>query len=125
MSSIRFRPEVTCALTVRDLKKSILWYQTVLGFDLLYEMEEMGWCEMSTHLEGVTIGLGQSAEEPIQPGGATLVFGVDDMDQAVASLQDHGVTLDGEVRTIGNMVKLADFRDIDGNSLMLAETLSR
>lgn len=125
MSSIRFRPEVTCAVTVRDMKKSARWYGSVLGFELLYEMEDMGWCELKTHIPGVTIGLGQSADEPIQPGGATLVFGVEDMEQAVAALRDHGVALDGEVQTIADMVKLANFRDPDGNMLMFAQSLSQ
>ncbi|MEP0767638.1 MAG: VOC family protein [Fimbriimonadia bacterium] len=125
MSSIRFRPEVTCAITVRDMKKSAHWYGSVLGFELLYEMEEMGWCEMKTHIEGVTVGLSQSADEPIQPGGTTLVFGVEDMEQAVASLRNHNVPLDGDVRTIADMVKLANFRDPDGNLLMFAQSLSQ
>lgn len=123
MSTIWFRPEVTCALTVRDLNESIAWYARVLGFELLYKLDEMGWCEMKTHIEGVTVGLGQSADEPIQSGGTTLVFGVEDMEQAVATLRTHGIALDSEVHTVADMVKLASFRDPDGNLLMLAQSL--
>ncbi len=56
-------------------------------------------------------------------GGATLVFGVADVDSARAQLEAKDVRFDGETQTIPDMVKLATFFDPDGNTFMLAEDL--
>ena len=113
---------LTAALNVSDFDKSITWYQEVLGFQLLYRMDEMGWCELKTAVGGVNVGLSQ-VEEVKAGGGATLTFGVKDIDKARASLEDLGVRFDGETQVIPDMVKLATFFDPDNNALMLYENL--
>jgi predicted enzyme related to lactoylglutathione lyase len=70
----------------------------------------------------VTIGIGQS-EEVHAKGGATLTFGVDDIDAARARLESLDVTFDGETSNVGEMVRLATFYDPDGNTYMLAQVL--
>ena len=114
---------LTCALGVRDLHASIAWYRDVLGFELLYEAGEMGWCELQTPVHRVNVGLSQ-LENPEVRGGTTLTFGVQDVDQARARLTQRDVKFDGETQTIPGMVKLATFFDPDGNKLMLYEDLS-
>ncbi len=115
---------LTCALGVRDLQGSIAWYRDVLGFELLYEAGEMGWCELATPVGKVNVGLSQ-VENPEVKGGATLTFGVHDVDQARARLAERDVKFDGETQTIPGMVKLATFFDPDGNKLMLYEDLAQ
>ena len=50
---------LTCSLGVVDMDRSIAWYQGVLGFTLLYRLEDIAWCELSTSVARVNVGLGQ------------------------------------------------------------------
>jgi catechol 2,3-dioxygenase-like lactoylglutathione lyase family enzyme len=113
---------LTIAFQVKDLARSLDWYQNVLGFKLVYHLEEMGWCELSSSVAGVSIGLSQVAT--MKPGGPTPTFGVNDIDRARSLLEGKNVRFDGETIEIPEMVKLATFFDPDGNSLMLFQSLS-
>ena len=115
---------LTCALEVADINKAMAWYQDVMGFHLNYHLEEMAWCEFSTPVERVTIGLSQ-VEKPQPRGGATLTFGVKDIDVARKTLEDNAVRFDGDIETIPDMVRFATFFDPDGNTLMLYQDLSQ
>jgi predicted enzyme related to lactoylglutathione lyase len=121
-SSLNFDGGLTCALSVTDLAKSVKWYQDNLGFRPLYQMEEMGWCELATEVAHVNVGLSQ-VEKAGGPGNAVLTFGVKDIDQARQQLEDKGVRFDGPTRTIEGMVKLATLFDPDDNTLMLYEDI--
>ena len=123
-SSLGYDGGLTCALNVTDLEKSLAWYQGVLGFKLLYKMDEMGWCELATSVERVNVGLSQ-VEEAGGKGGATLTFGVTDIDAARKQLEGQDVRFDGPTQTIEGMVKLATFYDPDGNALMLFQDLQK
>jgi predicted enzyme related to lactoylglutathione lyase len=114
---------MTCSMNVRDLKAAIKWYQDVLGFKLLYHLEEMAWCELQSPVARVNVGLGE-AENPDVKGGATPVWGVKDIDAARAKLEAQNVKFDGDTMEIEGMVKLATFYDPDGNKMMLYQSLS-
>jgi catechol 2,3-dioxygenase-like lactoylglutathione lyase family enzyme len=114
---------LTCAMECADLQRSIAWYRDTLGFELLYEVEDIAWAELSTPVERVTLGLGQ-VEAPQTRGGATLTWGTTDLDAMRARLESAGVRFDGETQDIPGMVRLATFFDPDGNRLMLYEDLS-
>jgi len=118
-----WKAELTCAVSCRDLDKSIRWYEDVLGFKVIYRLDDMGWCEIQTCVPGVSIGLSQ-VETPATGGGATLTFGVKDIDAARAALEAKDVRFDGPTREIEGMVKLATFFDPDDNALMLAQGLA-
>lgn len=115
---------LTCALKVTDLEKSIRWYQDVLGFKLLYKLDDMGWCELATEVAKVNVGLSQ-VEKAGGEGGAVLTFGVKDIEVARGQLEAKDVRFDGPTQTIPEMVKLATFYDPDGNALMLYEDLQK
>lgn len=121
--NLGFDGGLTCAMQSADLERSIAWYQEMLGFELLYRVEEMGWCEMKSPVDRVNVGLSQ-VESPEVKGGATLTFGVKDIDGARAQLESRDVPFDGETITVPDMVKLATFYDLDGNKLMLYQDLS-
>jgi catechol 2,3-dioxygenase-like lactoylglutathione lyase family enzyme len=108
---------LTCSIGVTDLDRSIAWYRDVLGFTLLYRVDDIAWCELSTGVQRVNIGLGQR-EAACGAGGATLTFGVTDIDAGKAELDRHGVRQDGPIRDIPNMVRLLTFYDPDDNALM-------
>ena len=122
-AAIGFDGGLTCALNVRDLDAGIAWYRDVLGMHLLYRMDEIAWCEFESPVARVTIGLAQ-VEKVIQGGGATLTFGVVDLDAAKAALDAAGVRQDGPAQEIPGMVRLLTFYDPDGNALMLYQALS-
>lgn len=113
---------LTLSICVSDMDKAIDWYQRILGFELMYRMDEIGWCELSTGVERVNVGL--SVTESLISGGATPTFGVKDIDAARSSLLEKDVKLDGDVMTIEGMVSLQTFYDADGNSLMFYQDLS-
>ncbi len=115
---------LTCSCGVSSLDRSIPWYQDVLGFELLYRMEQIAWCELKTSVARVNIGLSE-VEEPGGKGGATLTFGVTDIEAAKAELDRHGVRQDGPIRDIPDMVRLLTFYDPDDNALMFYQELGQ
>jgi catechol 2,3-dioxygenase-like lactoylglutathione lyase family enzyme len=113
---------ITISVGVSDLDRAIDWYKDVLGLELVYKLDKYGWCEMSTATRGVTIGLGQTEE--LKPGSTTPTWGVHDIDAARKHLESKDVRFDGDTYEIEGMVRLATFYDPDGNSYMLAQSLT-
>lgn len=113
---------LTAALHVADLDKAIAWYRDVLGFEFLYRVDEIAWAELRSPVAKVNLGLGQ-VEKPETKGGATLTWGVADVDRTRALLEKKDVRFDGPTMTIDGMVKLATFFDPDGNRHMLYQSL--
>ncbi len=123
MSVISLDNTITLAISVRDRHASADWYGKMLGFELLYHMDEAGWSELQTNAEGITLGLGEQSEP--SPGNTVPVFGVADITGARAALERAGVSFDGETETIEGMVSTATFYDPDKNALMLAQDLTK
>ncbi len=113
---------LTVSLPVSDLDEAISWYQTNLGFELKYRMNDIGWCELTSPVDNVNVGL-SVVEKPI-PGGATPTFGVKDMKAAEASLRAKNVRIDGDIVTIQGLVSLLTFYDQNDNSLMFYQVLA-
>lgn len=122
--NLGFDGGLTCAMQCADMEKSIAWYKDLLGFELIYKLDEMKWCEVQSPIKGVAVGLSQ-VETPEVKGGATLTWGVTDIDAARATLESHDVRFDGDTITIPEMVKLATFFDPDGNKLMLYQDIAK
>lgn len=120
--TLNYIPEMTASVGVADIDRSINWYETVLGFKLLYRVDEIGWCELSTGVPGVNVGLSQ-IDSVAQGGGATNVWGVTDIDEAKSHLDVHGVRQDGDIQHVPDMVKLITFYDPDGNAMMFSQSL--
>ncbi|MGQ0588702.1 MAG: VOC family protein [Sphingosinicella sp.] len=115
---------LTCAISVTSLDRSIPWYTDVLGMKLIYRLDDLAWCELSTGVERVNVGLSE-VEGAGGKGGATLTFGVADIEAAKAELDRNGVRQDGPIRDIPDMVRLLTFYDPDDNALMFYEDLSQ
>ena len=113
---------LTCALSVKNLEAGVAWYRDVLGFEPLYVREDIAWGELQTGVAKVNVGLSQ-VEEPGGKGGATLTFGVTDIDAAKAALDAKGVRQDGPIQEIPGMVRLLTFFDPDDNALMFYQDL--
>ena len=122
MSLISLENTITIALSVTDRHASAEWYTSMLGFELLYHADEVGWSEMQTKTTGVTIGMGEHTKPA--PGNCVPVFGIADLDAAREKLETELVKFDGPTDVVEGMVKTATFYDPDGNALMLAEDLT-
>ena len=121
-TELGFDGGLTCSLKVTDLERSKKWFQDILGFKFLYQVDEMGWCELASPVARVNVGLSQ-VEKAGGVGNAILTFGVDNVDAARSKLEAKDVRFDGETLTVEGMVKLATFYDPDDNALMLYEDL--
>jgi len=120
--AIDYNPE-NCVISVNvsDYGRSLAWYRDVLGFELVYELQEYGWCELQTPF-GFNIGLGQS--ETVTQGNITPTFGVLDLDAAIATLREQDVKVE-DWHEIPGMVRLSTFYDPDGTPWMLAQLLAQ
>jgi predicted enzyme related to lactoylglutathione lyase len=123
MAGLGFKPELTLSVLVTDFDAARRWYAEKLGFQEMYAIEEVGWAEFQTPLSGATIGLNRLDGAHPGAGSVTITFGVSDIDVSRAELERRGITFDGPTNEIPGMVRLASFRDPDGNALMLAQTL--
>lgn len=117
-----FTGGLVCALNVGDLGAAIEWYERVLGFTTIYRADELGWAELQTPTKRVAIGISQREAVETGQAGATMTFGVKDIEAARATLEALDVRFDGETLVIEGQVKLATFFDPDGNSFMLYES---
>ncbi len=122
MATVKLDKTITLAMSVADRKASVEWYSKHLGFEVVFSADEMGWTEMTTNTDGVTIGFGE--EENPQAGNCVPVFGVESVDESRRALEAEGIEFDGDVIVAEGMVKLTTFYDPDKNALMLAEDLS-
>ncbi len=122
MSIISLDNTITIAISVRDRHASAKWYEDMLGFALLYHMDDAGWSELKTKTDGVTLGLGEQNEP--NPGNTVPVFGIANIDTARKDLEAAGVEFDGETIVLEGMVSTATFYDPDKNALMLAQDLT-
>ncbi len=111
---------LTCSIGVTDLDRSVAWYRDVLGFALLYCRDDIAWCELQTGVAKVNVGLSER-ETAGGEGGATLTFGVTNLEAAKAALDAAGVRQDGPIRDIPGLVRLLTFFDPDDNALMFYE----
>lgn len=118
----RYGNGLTISTPVSDLDAAISWYSDVLGFELIYKLDDLGWCELRTTMDGINIGLAQ--REQVVTGGATPTFAVEAIDDARKHLESKGVRFDGDTYEVEGMVKLATFYDPDGNAWMLSQTLT-
>jgi predicted enzyme related to lactoylglutathione lyase len=116
-AGISYDGGLTCALGVTSLDRAITWYQDVLGMTLLYRSDDIAWCELATGVAKVNVGLSENREAGLG-GGATLTFGVTDLEQAKTALDSAGVRQDGPIQEIPGLVRLLTFYDPDGNALM-------
>src|SRR5262245_50002025 len=109
-SPLNYDGGLTIAFDVTDLGRSISWYRDVLGFELLYKVDEIGWCELRTEVAGgrVNVGLSQ-VEKPNSGVGSVATFGVKDIDHARGALETRKVRFDGPTKEYPGMVKLATF----------------
>ena len=124
-SALNFKPELTIAVSVTDWDAARAWYREVLGLQEGFVVEEGAWAEFASPVEGVIIGLSGLPEGEKHPGTSpvNITFGVENVDAARAHLEAKGVEFDGPTTELPGMVRLANFKDPDGNVMLLAQNL--
>lgn len=122
MSDLEFDGGLTLSVPVSDLAASIEWYRDVLGMELLYQMGDLGWCEMQSPVQRVNVGLSQV--EKVAVGETTPTWGVKEIEASHRALKAKNVRVDDEIQVVDGMVKLVTFYDPDGNPLMLYQDVS-
>ncbi|HEV3474173.1 MAG TPA: VOC family protein [Actinomycetota bacterium] len=102
-----------------DMDRGVRFYQDVLGLPLV-RRDGAEWALFDTGavrfaLHGATQG------RPVERGGATAVFRVDDLDAARTALEARGAAFDEHVGEVQGFARFASFRDPDGNVVQLIE----
>ncbi len=123
-SPVQFEGAMVLRLLTTDRAKSRDWYRDMLGFEVLFEVDEIGWTEIANREARMTIGLLQSDSVNADVPGTVPVIGVRDLDAARTHLESKGVKFEGPTTEHPGLVKLATMLDPDGNRLMLYESLA-
>lgn len=117
--AVEYQDAVLVQLAVADLDRAVRFYTEVLNLELELRNEALGWARVKPGLAGLTIGLGRQ-DEVEGSGTVSINLAVADLDGARATLEARGVVFDGPTQEIPGVVRLAAFRDPDGNRLQLA-----
>jgi predicted enzyme related to lactoylglutathione lyase len=100
---------------------AVAFYGDVLGLTLIRRAGGE-WAEFDSGtavrlaLHGATHGAGMP-----QPGGATVVLRVDDLETARRRLEARGAPFDEAVGEVEGFARFATFRDPDGNAIQIIE----
>jgi catechol 2,3-dioxygenase-like lactoylglutathione lyase family enzyme len=106
----------TVLIGVTDLERSLAFYRDALGLTVQLAAGEFAFLDGG----GVTLALRRVADLAGATEGRTeLVFHVEDIDAACASLRSRGVTFRVEPRVVTGDQLAADFRDPDGHVLSI------
>jgi catechol 2,3-dioxygenase-like lactoylglutathione lyase family enzyme len=101
----------------RDMDRAVAFYGTALGLTLANRAGNE-WAEF--HAGSVWLAL-HGTEDPSVPASGTVVFRVDDLDEARWALQQRGVVFDGQESEVAGVGRFTTFHDPDGNPLQLIE----
>jgi catechol 2,3-dioxygenase len=103
---------------VKDMDRAVGFYRDVVGLQLMRQ-DGTNWAVFSAG--GRRFALHGAIEgHPVQPGGATAVFAVDDLDRARATLSERGVRF-GHEGDVEGYARFASFEDPDGNAVQIIE----
>lgn len=105
----------------RDLDRAVKFYRDVLGLELLRK-EGSSWAEFETGTIRLALHGGIEGR-PVQAGGATAVFEVDDLLEAKAALEERGVEFLDHLGEIEGYARFTSFLDPDGNTVQMIEYL--
>lgn len=110
-------------VAVSDLKLSTKFYETNLGFESVFVLEEYGWSQMKNGDLAFALyvpGLGGGEKEP---GGSTdfhLVLTPDEFDPLAKRLLEEGLLSEGIIHTGDDDSTFIDVLDPDQNIVRIA-----
>ena len=110
-------------ISVSHFKKSEKFFTDVVGLKVDTSNEDgYEWAELRGHEGGAVLGVGviTNPNEPVKPGNnAVVTFTVDDIVKKKAEMEKMGVLFIGDIIEIPGHVKMAFFKDPDGNIFQL------
>jgi catechol 2,3-dioxygenase-like lactoylglutathione lyase family enzyme len=112
------------AIAAKDTEGLCSWYQTVLGFNVVYDNKKspptyfvrlggQSLIELLPAGEGMPVSRGAS-----DPGISHVAVAVDEFETAVEDLESKGVVVEN-IREASGGVKVGFFRDPEGNLLQI------
>ncbi len=116
--SIVYGDELLVQIAVSDLDKACEFYGQILGLPPISRTDSLKWAKFRLPA-GAQLGVGE-AERVSGSGTTSLNISVADIEAARALLEARGIVFDGPTQVIPGVVKLADFKDADGNRIRLA-----
>lgn len=117
-----YKPGLTIWYRVKDLEVTKHFYEKVLNFEVMMYSAKDDMVIMKTPTPFTEIGF--STSNDVKPSNASVVFEVINIEESIDQLTQKGVNFTGEIEIMPGLVKLVSFTDPDGNSFMLAESLS-
>jgi catechol 2,3-dioxygenase-like lactoylglutathione lyase family enzyme len=107
----------------RDIKKTLNFYENVLGFKKAFESD--GWIEMA--VPGVTnayIAINEWKKEGTYPINGFLTFGISNIEEFKAHLIAEEVSLQGDIVEFAEQgMKMLKFYDQDKNVITVSEVI--
>jgi predicted enzyme related to lactoylglutathione lyase len=110
------------AIAVSDAERARKFYQETL--ELKPSSTQAGGAWVEYDIGATTIGVGCHPAWKPSRDGTTVAFEVQDIDAAVATLKERGITFDIE-KTETPVCWMAQFRDPDGNKLVIHKRKAR
>ncbi|MFZ0582807.1 MAG: VOC family protein [Candidatus Acidiferrales bacterium] len=107
---------------VDDFESAKKFYGQVLGLKKTFEAQQ--WAEYAGAEGEESIGIAANPHAG-KEAGATVVLDVTDIERERKRLESAGVKFEGKTEEIPGIVRLATFRDPDGNRLQLAQALMK
>lgn len=103
-------------LMVKDIPATVKFYSEGLGLKII--TSSPGWAELDA--DGTTIALHGASENGQSGSSPILSFYVDDVYATIATLEEQGATLEGNVRE-PSFGKVAAMRTPDGSIISLLQ----
>lgn len=110
-------------LYVNDMDRAARWYRDVLGFDVQY-LAAPHYASLRYEQMKLRVDLHPDPQGQNVGRGSMLYFSAVDLDAAVTSLRERGVTV-SDPRRRGDSPRFTEFADSEGNPLGLYEAPPR
>ncbi|MBL7032873.1 MAG: VOC family protein [Candidatus Delongbacteria bacterium] len=108
---------------VTDWNSAKSFYRDTLGFKLVFVDDDEGWAEFQPEESQTRLAIKHWRLVSPSPrgGGGCPVIQVEDLDKAIAGLEQQGVAMAGPIQAVEGMKRHITFYDPDGNPIQLTQ----
>ena len=108
-------------LHVNDMDRAIRFYQDVFGFQVSWtDARQLGWVEITTHLDGLFIGLIESVHG-LAENQIAFTINVSNLEETKDYLISKGVDTT-KIEGFAGMISMFFFVDSEGNRIAVASS---
>ena len=122
-SKIKYSSPKSALITlhVNDMDRAIQFYQDVFNYKVSWnEARQLGWVEMSTHLDGLYIGLNESVHG-LAENQTAFTINVSNLEETKDYLISKGVDTT-KIEGFAGMISMFFFVDSEGNRIAVASS---